>query len=567
MGVGHPLSNGDYVETLSGTVGHKSFIRLAPFGFTGLRANESTLDASVAVSIEKVTPEVAKAANFTDMPNRTVFYLMLCGEEEWETIVETRPSYCGTESYQKSALCKNMPLAPLQHAGGDTYKSFTVVRHVVKRMSYARLVFSSCELNGPDLAKLRSQVKGALNKDKVTINLKIEHTMRNGDHYVGWEDASRQPGLYIFECLYCIFVFVWVARGLIITMLGRCCPLRCPAARAAVAGGQLHARMINILITKIIELSWQQAYWFKMDRGDKRALFADEMRGVLIALEICSQCAVFEIILLVSVGYKITQNKLRSKAWNIVYGPLFAYMISGILSGSAVGLRVPLLHLVGILLYVSVTFYVYYIICYGASANIEALMEQMLLVRRMRINPKSTPSYAKLTMFRKFRIWMTVLVSSDVVMVIVQAILGGEDSNEQYEGMISILNNSIEFIFAVSLFYVFWPGRSNDAYFRPIAVVEGTAMVPPLPNDQLDVVGAEVVPEASALAIPVTSDVTLTEWQPDQPLPAILVGTVIGGDSTSRNASSGLTEVHPVRTSQCNHMGGEEDTRTINNTF
>ena len=54
-------------------------------------------------------------------------------------------------------------------------------------------------------------------------------------------------------------------------------------------------------------------------------------------------------------------------------------------------------------------------------------------------------------MFKKFRIWMAVYVSADLVLMIVQAALGGRDS-EQYEGALAIVINAIEFLCAVGLF-------------------------------------------------------------------------------------------------------------------
>ena len=154
-------------------------------------------------------------------------------------------------------------------------------------------------------------------------------------------------------------------------------------------------------------------------------------------------------------------EQVEWQGWNIVYTPLLFFIASSVLSGVAVVTAVPVLHVVAVLLYISTTFYVYYIICYGASANIDALMEQMRMIRRMRIDPRTTPSFAKLTMFKKFRIWMAVYVSADLVLMIVQAALGGRDSNEQYEGALAIVNNAIEFLCAVGLFYVFWPGRGD----------------------------------------------------------------------------------------------------------
>ena len=416
------------------------------------------------------------------------------------------------------------------------------------------------------------------------MSLTLAHSMRNGDHYVGWEDASRQPGLYAFESLYGILAVVWLARTCLTGLLGRCCPgQRCAGAgaRAAAAGGMLHVRMFNILLGKIVELSWQQAYWTKMDRGDARAAFAQEMRGGSLALEIFSQGVVFEVILLISVGWKITQTTLSRRGWNIVYGPLLLFMASGVLSGVAVGMKIPLLQVVAILLYISTTFYVYYIICYGASANIAALMDQMRMIRQMRIDPRTTPSFAKMTMFKNFRVWMAVYVSADLVLTVVQAALSGQDSNEQYEGALAIVSNAVEFLCAVSLFYVFWPGRGDDAYFRPIAVAQGQAVVPPLPGDDDDDDdmflaaggGAAPMPEAVGAvetvegSMPITSNVVLAEWQPNQALPAILVGTVIGGPGdmlTTRGrrggagGGGGLTEVHPI-TGRTMSFAGSDD--------
>jgi hypothetical protein len=168
--VGHPRARGEHVETLAGSVGHASFIRLAPFGFAGgPPVNRSQLDASVAVTLGGVTPALARKANFTDLPNRTVFYLMLCDEHEWQQIVDARPSYCNTASYQDEALCMNIPLAPLVRADQTTtYTSTTEVHRVVHEASFARLVFTSCELNGPTLAQQRhTPASGALDKDAI----------------------------------------------------------------------------------------------------------------------------------------------------------------------------------------------------------------------------------------------------------------------------------------------------------------------------------------------------------------------------------------------------------------
>ena len=100
VNVGHPRAPGEHVERWLATSG-ASFIRLAPFGCWE-KVNRSTLDADISITLD-VSLMPAARANFTDMPNRTVFYLMLCGEDEWEQIVDARPS-CGTASTQWSPL-------------------------------------------------------------------------------------------------------------------------------------------------------------------------------------------------------------------------------------------------------------------------------------------------------------------------------------------------------------------------------------------------------------------------------------------------------------------------------
>ena len=82
--------------------------------------------------------------------------------------------------------------------------------------------------------------------------------MRNGAQYIGWEDASRQPGLYAFETVYGALAVVWLCRVCLTGLLGRCLPGRCAGARAAAAGSVLHARMLNIILGKLSS-SWQQA--------------------------------------------------------------------------------------------------------------------------------------------------------------------------------------------------------------------------------------------------------------------------------------------------------------------
>ena len=69
--------------------------------------------------------------------------------------------------------------------------------------------------------------------------------------------------------------------------------------------------------------------------------------------------------------------------------------------------------------------------------------------------------------------------------------------------------------------------------------------------------------------MPITSNVVLAEWQPNQALPAILVGTVIGGPGgresggvmTARGGrgGGGLTEVHPITGRAMSFVGGDAD--------
>ena len=293
---------------LEGSIRHASFIKLQPFGFTG---TDSSFAMNVQVTMRKVNDVHANALQLT---NRTVFSLMLCNENDWKTIKSVVPSYCNTQSYKEGSLCQSFPLdVPIKSTTEDsTYTSTTTVSHAVTTEFFGRLVVSSCELK-EKTAKRSCSVITANNpctfpplEKEVEMRLAAGLTMKNNNNiYIGFEN-DQQSGMIVLLLAVCIvLVTIWIFLLIAYRKYSN----------------KLQVRMINIMVSKAIHYIFMYAYWIKRQRGDVWASYKEEMMQLESALDTLAFAVMLECLLLISVGWSITQKngKLSNRSWKMVY--------------------------------------------------------------------------------------------------------------------------------------------------------------------------------------------------------------------------------------------------------
>jgi len=532
---------------LEGSIRHASFIKLQPFGFTGIK---SSFRMNVEITMRKVSAQHAAALRLT---NRTTFWLMLCNEDEWKTIKSVAPSYCNTPSYFNADLCHSFPLDVLQSQSSadeedQTFTSTSVVQHNVATNFFGRLVVSSCELKensikrscspeGNSIGSTKSLCTFPPLEDRVEMRLQAGLTMKNNDNvYIGFENDTQQLLVMLLLGVCIVLATLW---SFLLVIYRR-------------YSNRLQIRMVNILISKGIHFVFAYCYWIKRRRGDVWSTYKDEMMQLESALEMLSLAIMLECVLLVSVGWSITQSKgkLSSKSWKLVYGTLSGYFLSILLKvvSSSLHLTTPIIEVVALLLYLFATFSTYYLICFATSAIIEALESQLLLIERyLQIDPKTTPSWSKLKMFRQFRIWVTVYVTATTATQIISLAVRGNDDHEKNDVYVDIFGYFIELTAVVALLCVFRP-KAKSRFFRRIPVVNI--------DDTTDrmVPGIEVTPPGVRLQrLPTVTGVILQPYRDEQALPPVVVGRLLdvveGNNGLSSSSSShtltGRVMVHP----------------------
>ena len=548
---------------LNGSIRHASFIKLLPFGFTG---HGSRFDIDITIKINKMT---SKHASELQLTNRTIFELLLCNEEEWKTIKSVIPSYCDTTSYQQSKLCRSFPLnmttkkAPTGSTNEESYYylSKSRVQHEVSERFFGRLVVSSCELKSKTLKRFtelqktdKSIDKSIELEDQVEMTLSSGLTMSNGGsnthiQYIGFENDSQQMLVMIMLLVYVLLAVAWSLMLII--------------QRATVI--RLQARFFNILISKMVLFFFKYAYWIKRERGDVWSTYKDEMLQLHSAMQMLALAVMLECVLLVSVGWSITQKKLSQKSHHLIYFTLggyflsiFVYVVSSRLTTSIKSF-IPLLEIIAFLAYLVATFSTYYVIGFSTSANIEALETQLHLIERyMGVQPSTTPSWMKLSMFIKFRTWVVVFVTATILTDIGSLIIRGNDDHEKYDIWVDAVSYTIELIAVVALLFVFRP-KKKSSYFRQIPVLEidnnnsdEARFVPALDGQQEDSSAATTA--ARLRRLPTVTGVILAPYQDQQPLPPVVVGRLL--DARMRGGSGGLGRTLTGRVMV--HPGGNE---------
>ena len=510
---------------LNGSIRHASFIKLLPFGFTG---QSSQFDMEITIKINKMT---SKHASELQLTNRTIFELLLCNEEEWKTIKSVIPSYCHTASYQQRKLCRSFPLnmaIDTKKAPTGSYLSKSRVQHEVSERFFGRLIVSSCELQSKTLKRYTELQKTDISiEDQVEMTLSSGLTMSNGGikthiQYIGFENDSQQMLVMIMLLVYVLLAVVWSLLLII--------------QRATVI--RLQARFFNILISKMVLFFFKYVYWIKRERGDVWSTYKDEMLQLHSAMQMLALAVMLECVLLVSVGWSITQKNLSQKSHHLIYFTLggyflsiFVYVVSSRLTTS-IKSYIPLLEIIAFLAYLVATFSTYYVIGFSTSANIQALETQLHLIERyMGVQPSTTPSWMKLSMFTKFRTWVVVFVTATILTDIGSLIIRGNDDHEKYDLWVDAVSYTIELIAVVALLFVFRP-KKKSSYFRQIPVLEiddnnsdEARFVPALDGQQEDSSAATIA--ARLRRLPTVTGVILTPYQDQQPLPPVVVGRLL----------------------------------------
>jgi hypothetical protein len=526
---------------LDGSIRHASFIKLLPFGFTGAG---SKFDMSIEVMLKNMSNEHAAELHLT---NRTIFWLHLCNEDEWKTIKSVTPSYCNTESYQQGKLCHSFPLNTTKKTSDtETYLSKSRVQHEVKETFFGRLVVSSCELKVKTLKRSADQTFPDL-EEEVEMTLSSGLTMSNGGQagektqYIGFENNGQQ--MLVMAMLF-VYILLGVAWSLMLIFQG-----------SAVI--KLQARFLNIFLSKIILFVFKYAYWIKRERGDVWSTYKGEMLELHSAMQMLALAVMLECVLLVSVGWSITQKKLSGKSHQLVYCTLGGYFLSIFIHiiSSRLTSVLPLLEVMAFLLYLVATFSTYYVIGFSTSVNIEALETQLNLIERyMGVDPTTTPSWTKLSMFTKFRTWVVVYVTATTVTEVASVIVRGNDDHEKYDLWVDAAGYSIELIAVCALCIVFRP-RKRSSYFRQIPVLEidGTDArnVPTVDDEDSNSSTASGVTLSARLhRLPtVMGAVILAPYQDQQALPPVVVGRLLDARRSGGGLGRTLTGrvmVHPA---------------------
>jgi hypothetical protein len=517
-----PATNKTHLINLSGKIGHKSFIKLVPFGFS----DQSFFRTEIVISFNNLPKEHANELHLT---NSTTLFILLCNENDWKTIKSVNPSYCETESYRKKKLCEYFPLnaARIQSKKENTnYVSKTAIWHTVKTSFYGRLVVSSCELRN----RLDSQA---------SMDLKMGLTMANKKNhqyiYIGFENEHQVLLSILFGGLSLMILIIWV----LMLILYR---------KSATS---LQKRFSFILLSKIFLFFFNTIYWLKRTRGDRWQSYKNEMLQLKGALEISCLAILLENLLLISVGWKITQKRLSKKSWQFVYGCFFTYFVivltKIIASANASNTSLSaIVSVISFLIYLVATFTTYYLIGFATTANIEALLTQLDLIRYvMGISPQSTPSYLKLKLFRNFRLWVIIFLTLTTLFNVVSLIVRGNDDHEKYDMYIDAIGFMLEIICCVILLWVFRPQKRANILLRQIPVVQvditniimndENRVVPQI--DQTD--NNNSIRSQQLQRLPTVTGVRLENYTDMAPLPPIRVGRLLDRDSYPSNAITG----------------------------
>ena len=447
-----PPTNQSHLINLRGSIRHASFIQLLPFGFT----QDSSFAMEVQVTLQHVPLESAQELHLT---NRTVFYVMLCNEPDWQTIKASTPSYCSTSSYTNNQLCTSFPLNNVTQVldQTDQYSSHTTLQHTVNTRFFGRLIIQSCTLK----LGLAEEDNKDIEMD-VTAGLTMSNTINNQLIYVGFENEHQQLLVLVWFGLSSLVLLIWLI-------------LLCIHRKTTT---KLQARMSGILVAKMLQNIFTYVYWVKRKRGDVWNSYKDEMVQLEGALHTMALAIMLECLLLVSVGWSITQHKLSMKSWRLVYGTVSIYFISVFIrivssSISSEPTIASIVEVISFLMYLVATFTTYYLIGFATTANIDALKEHLAVIQYvMRVEPKTTPSWSKLEMFYKFRLWVIVYVSVATLTRVVTLIMRGNDAHEKDDTYINAVGFLIEWVAVVALLWVFRPQTSVNVYFRQIPTVQ-----------------------------------------------------------------------------------------------
>jgi hypothetical protein len=523
-----PPNPSNHVIQLAGSIKHASFIKLQPFGFT----DDSFFSMNITVNVKNLPPSNANALQLT---TRTLFHVLLCNEDEWSTIKSIVPSYCNTTSYMKKDLCTWFPLNNATRvtdngaAKNNDYASTTYITHENKDRFFGRLVINSCAL------KERLDEEVAMD---LTTGLTMANIVDGEKVYIGFENEHQQLlALLLIGTSTCIVV-VW---ALVLIKYRKS------------TTSKIQLRFCNILLSLIFLNAHRMFYWRKRTRGDVWKSYKDEMVQLENAVEMLSLAIMLECLLLIAVGWGITQQKLSSYSWKLVYGTEFLYFASVFInvvaaSASSNGPVSSIVGVVSYLFYFLATFTTYYLISYATTANIDALWTQLDLIRYiMRVEPKTTPSWKKLVLFQNFRIWVLVFVTVTTLFEVISLIVQSNDDNEKYGVVIVVVGYLVDIVTVLTLLWVFRPVSNINVFFRPIPTVnidtsnvtinEGR-VVP-----SIDAIDVTPTPSQRLQRLPTVTGVVLAPYVEAQALPPVVVGRLI---DRTRSLTGRQVVVHPV---------------------
>lgn len=164
----------------------------------------------------------------------------------------------------------------------------------------------------------------------------------------------------------------------------------------------LHWRMLNVPIVKLISVSVDYAMWQVRDNGAPATLYDDTLLPVSVIARVVFLGVFFEVLVLISKGWCTTRARLLAAERRNVYMILLFFVVGKVafnLWGSLFGSVALLTALVLTVTYIVLL----YIIWFATVSNKNALVFQLEMARRYRIDQRRLALWTRYTMFRSLR--------------------------------------------------------------------------------------------------------------------------------------------------------------------